>query len=212
MNVNKASAPVSVTSPGTVTISQAAEAVIGKASHGLLAKTPVVFSVSGGGGDHLPLGITAGTVYYVSATDLNANDFKIETTDDGTGEIVGTTDAGQGTFTCTCTNEVLRLDVSSVKTVGIEVKNIGANALDLFDTVGKFSASGDEYVILTTGANYTDPAHPCIRASGSPVALAAAATFWMFLDVSGLHTLILRASSAVGATSLKIHGSLKAEL
>lgn len=107
------------------------------------------------------------------------------------------------------TDTVLTALVDDAKTFGLEVKNTGANALDVFEVWGKFSDDGNEVLLLSTGANYTTPNYPCLRASGSPVALAAGATAWFFMDVTGLAQVIVKASSAVGATTLEFHGNAK---
>lgn len=79
---------------GTVTITNATPAVVTFTGHGLAAATPVVFTTTGA----LPLGITASRVYYVSATSLTANTFKIAATPGGS--VINTTAAGSGVHTC----------------------------------------------------------------------------------------------------------------
>lgn len=59
-----------------VTISVASPAVITLANHGYTVNMGVVF----GGSGTLPTGLTAGTTYYVSATGLNTNDFRVSAT------------------------------------------------------------------------------------------------------------------------------------
>lgn len=107
------------------------------------------------------------------------------------------------------TEEVLRVNVSAVSVFGLEVKNSGANPLDVFQVKGKFSDLGSEITILSAAGDYTTPAYPCVRASGSPVTLAAGATAWMFIDVRGVSELVIYASSSAGATTLDFHGSKK---
>jgi len=106
-------------------------------------------------------------------------------------------------------DEVLRVNVNSAKTLGLEVKNSGLNPLDAFDVYGKMSDSGAEFLLLTSAANFTTPVYPCIRASASPVTLASGATEWLFLDVSALSEIIFKASSSTGSTKLDFHGSNK---
>jgi hypothetical protein len=78
----------------TCTISNASPAVI-TMSNTFAANEPVVFSTTGS----LPAGITAGTVYYVSATSLSGSSFKISATPGGS--LINTSSAGSGTHSCT---------------------------------------------------------------------------------------------------------------
>jgi hypothetical protein len=81
--------------PGAVcTISNASPAVI-TVSNTFVANEPVVFSTTGA----LPTGLTAGTVYYVSATSLSGSSFKVSATAGGT--LINTSSAGSGTHSVT---------------------------------------------------------------------------------------------------------------
>lgn len=77
---------ISVGTPGVVTWQ----------GHGQVAGQPVVFTNEGGA---LPTGLTAGTVYYVSATGLTANSFSVSATPGGAA--IATTAAGSGVDTAT---------------------------------------------------------------------------------------------------------------
>jgi hypothetical protein len=84
----------------TVTISQASPAVVSWTGHGLTAETPVTFTTTGA----LPAPIVSGvnaatvdTVYYVQATGLTADAFRISP--DPGGADVNTTTAGSGVHT-----------------------------------------------------------------------------------------------------------------
>ena len=78
----------------TVTISNADPAVITWAGgHGLEAGSPVVFTTDGS----LPTGLTAGTAYYVLATDLTPTTFKVAATPGG--DPIATTSDGTGVLT-----------------------------------------------------------------------------------------------------------------
>lgn len=77
---------------GEVAISVGTPGVVTWNGHGQVAGQPVVFSNEGGA---LPTGLTAGTVYYVSATGLTANSFSVSATPGG--PAVDTTVAGTGT-------------------------------------------------------------------------------------------------------------------
>jgi hypothetical protein len=75
---------ISNASPGVVTMTNT-----------FVANEPVVFSTTGG----LPTGLTAGTVYYVSATGLSGSAFSVSATAGGTR--INTSSAGSGTHSCT---------------------------------------------------------------------------------------------------------------
>lgn len=77
----------------TVAISIATPGVITWNDHGLVAGQPVVFETTGA----LPTGIVASTVYYVLATGLTSNSFRIGATDGGTA--IDTTGTQSGTHT-----------------------------------------------------------------------------------------------------------------
>lgn len=77
----------------TVTISNGADADVTWNAHGFLPNQPVVFSTTGA----LPTGLTAGTVYYVIATGITENTFKVSATKGGTA--IATSSAGTGTQT-----------------------------------------------------------------------------------------------------------------
>lgn len=83
------------TNTGTVTISVATPGVVTWVGHALEAGSPVSFSSTG----TLPNGLTAGTVYYVSATGLTATEFSVSATPGGTP--INTTAAGSGVHTAT---------------------------------------------------------------------------------------------------------------
>lgn len=77
----------------TVTISNGADADVTWNAHGFLPGQPVIFSTTGA----LPTGLTAGTVYYVIATGITADTFKVSATKGG--PAVATSTAGTGTQT-----------------------------------------------------------------------------------------------------------------
>jgi hypothetical protein len=84
--------PVSVVA--VCTISNASPAVI-TVSNSFAADDPIVFSTTGA----LPTGLTAGTVYYVSATSLSGASFKVSAT--AGGALINTSSAGSGTHSVT---------------------------------------------------------------------------------------------------------------
>lgn len=77
----------------TVTITNATPAVVTWTGHGFVAGQPVIFSTTG----TLPTGLTPGTVYYVIAAGLTANEFQVSATAGGTA--IDTSGAGSGTHT-----------------------------------------------------------------------------------------------------------------
>ncbi len=201
--VNLTAVPVTVASPGTVTISAADPAVVTKTAHGLLDGSPLTFSAA----TTMPAGMTAGITYYVEV--INANTFYLKTYNVTNSPRVATTTTGTGTITATATQTVCEINTENAKTVGIEVKNTGATALDLFSLFGKTSPLGNELALSALATDYTNAVYPVIKASASPVTLAAGATAWVFVDVTGLARLILKASANTTATTLSIYAAVK---
>jgi hypothetical protein len=76
-------------------ISNASPAVFTKAAHALAAGDALVLSTTGS----LPSGLTVGTVYYVLAAGLTADEFRVSTTPGGAA--VNTSSAGSGTHSMT---------------------------------------------------------------------------------------------------------------
>ncbi|MGM4997845.1 hypothetical protein AB8A05_04205 [Tardiphaga sp. 538_B7_N1_4] len=85
---------VPVSKVASVTISNASPAVVTYANT-FAANDAVVFSTTGS----LPTGLTAGTVYYVSATSLSGSSFKVSATPGGA--LINTSSAGSGTHSVT---------------------------------------------------------------------------------------------------------------
>lgn len=106
------------------------------------------------------------------------------------------------------TDTVVDIDVASATTIGMEVKNSGAAALDVFEIWGMFSEAGSEQKLLSLSTDYTTPVYPCLRASASPTVLSAGSSVWVILDVKGLNRMLVKASG-VAATTLEVHGSSK---
>lgn len=206
MFINIASAPVALASPGTVTVAASVggvASVVTKAAHGLLAGTPLSFAAA----TTMPAGMVSGEEYFVAAgATLLTNSFTLV---DEQGNPVVATSTGVGTITATATDFILKANVSQARVFGCEVKNIGANPLDVFDVYGRFSEVGNLIKLATLATDYSNAVYPITKAGGAPVTLASAATAWFFMDVTGLFEVILRASSSTGATSLELHASSK---
>lgn len=107
------------------------------------------------------------------------------------------------------TDAVAVFNVENTKTLGIQVKNTGAAALDAFELWGKVSPSADAVKFSGVATDYTSPVYPVLKASASPVALAAGGNVWLFVNTEGLSEVQIRASSAVAATTLKINAAQK---
>lgn len=215
MNINIVGVPVPLASPGTVTITNASPAVITKNSHALLVNTPISFACTFATGDVLPKPLVEGKQYYVAVTPAPAaNTFSVSEFPGGTA--INTTTAGQGTFTGNV--ELLRVDCTDLKYLGVLVRNRGANALNLFDTYVAFKAqhqyTGQDQdvrvgVISETrtnnqAADYTTPLWPLTRAPVSPVTLAAGAAAFLAFDVSAVAMLSMRALIATAAGTVDI--------
>ena len=84
---------LSPTETSTVTMTIASPCVVTYNNHGLQAGAPVVFSTTGA----LPTGLTAGTTYYVMATNLAANTFQVSATSGGAA--INTSGTQSGTHT-----------------------------------------------------------------------------------------------------------------
>lgn len=100
------------------------------------------------------------------------------------------------------TDEIAAINVESYSKVGIQLRNVGANPLDALEVWGKVAPEATEVQLLSVAADYTTPVYPCVKASASPITLAAGASAWMALDVSAFASIIVKASSGGGATSL----------
>ena len=93
---NSDSGTVTVTNEtrnATCTMTIASPAVVSKTGHGYSAGDKILFRTTGA----LPTGVTAGTVYFVSATDLTTDTFKFSETDGGA--VIDTTGTQSGTHT-----------------------------------------------------------------------------------------------------------------
>lgn len=81
------------TASATITVTIASPGVVTWTAHGLSAGTPVSFKTTGA----LPTGITAGTTYYVQATGLTTDTFRISATNGGAD--INTSGSQSGTHT-----------------------------------------------------------------------------------------------------------------
>jgi hypothetical protein len=123
----------------TVTITIASPGVVSWTAHGLIAGDPVVFTTTGA----LPTGLTAGTIYYVIATGITANSFRVATTPGGSA--INTSGSQSGTHTATCgAYLVVPSGVTLVRYIANWVNNTGSSGI------------GDQSVIssLKNGADF----------------------------------------------------------
>lgn len=107
------------------------------------------------------------------------------------------------------TDPIATFDTSTARTLGVEVKNTGANALDALEVWGRFSPQGNYFKLAYQATDFTTPVYPVSKASASPVTLASAASAWLVLDVAGFSDVQIRASAAVDVTTLEFHACKK---
>lgn len=143
----RAAVTVSVASPGVVTWN----------AHGFAAGQPFKFATTG----RLPVGVTAGTTYYVLATGLTTNTFQFAATPGGaaintTAPTVTVTIASPGVFTLN-SHGLSVGDVVAFATTGALPTGLTANTLYFVKTVPNantftVSATPEGSVINTTGS------------------------------------------------------------
>lgn len=107
------------------------------------------------------------------------------------------------------TDTITTLAVGAYMSVGMEIKNSGAAALDAFELWGQFSDTGATLKLAYQATDFTGPVYPVVKASGSPLTLASGATAWVVVNVEGLTTLVVKASATVSPTTLDIHATVK---
>lgn len=96
---------------------------------------------------------------------------------------------------------LLEVDVSLYDRIWVEVV-CAEQALDAFIVQGKFHGDGHYVSLASTAAHYTAPAGVIYGSSGDLTTLAAAATGWIAIDVSGLDAIKILASSGNVAGSV----------
>ena len=104
--------------------------------------------------------------------------------------------------------ELLRVVVESFEEAGLSIKNNGPNAFDQFEVWVKHHKDGPEVRLATLAADYSTPLWPLRRTVGTPVTLANGVSASLFLNVAGIHTLILKGSAATGAGTCDIQGQV----
>lgn len=97
----------------TCTMTIATPAVVTEAGHGYAAGDKILFRTTGA----LPTGVTAGTVYFVSATDLTSDTFKFSATDGGA--VIDTSGTQSGTHTLVSVLDTFAFECQYVRTGGL---------------------------------------------------------------------------------------------
>lgn len=106
--------------------------------------------------------------------------------------------------------EIARITTGSSTLVGLQIKNSGVNPFSVFEIHGRVTEDAADVVLLSLATDYTGPVFPCVRASASPVTLAAAGTTWMLIDATPFSSLSIWAASSVGASTMNLYASSKA--
>src|ERR1700680_806563 len=132
----------SVTS--VVTVTQASPGVFTWPNHGLVAKTPIVFTSTG----TLPTGLTAGTVYYVVAGGLTTNAFEVSAAIAGTA--VNTSGSPTGVIPATALNEIT-FTASSTTTFSEGSGRLYATVVNNNQAGSTFTAAVTSAATTTTG-------------------------------------------------------------
>lgn len=101
------------------------------------------------------------------------------------------------------TAEIARWQVEGFEEIGIAIKNNTAVALDAFEVHAKFHPGGAEVPLATLAADYSAPLWP-LRRADAVVTLAGNTTGRLFMNVQGIHTLILKASAGAGGTTVDV--------
>lgn len=96
----------------TCTMTIASPAVVSKTGHGYSSGDKILFRTTGA----LPTGVTAGAVYFVSATDLTADTFKFSATDGGA--VINTSGTQSGTHTLVSVLDTFTFACQYVRTGG----------------------------------------------------------------------------------------------
>lgn len=94
----------------TCTMTIATPAVVTETAHGYSAGDKILFRTTGA----LPTGVTAETVYFVSATDLTADTFKFSATDGGA--VIDTSGTQSGTHTLVSVLDTFTYECQYVRT------------------------------------------------------------------------------------------------
>ena len=150
MNLNRAAVPVPVANPGTVTISNASPAVVAKGAHGLVAGTPLIFTVAAlatpvnAGFVQADTGgsLVASTTYFYRVSALNA-----------LGESLASTETSLATSAAAPATHTMTVNWGAVPlATGYKVYGRTTGAEQLIATVGAVTTYVDTGAITPAGA------------------------------------------------------------
>ncbi|MFG1340364.1 phage tail protein [Xanthobacter autotrophicus] len=156
----------------TATITIGTNAAVTWAAHGLVANDPVKFTTTSA----LPTGLTVGTTYYVSATNLTTNTFCVSATPGGA--TITTSGTQSGTHTAInapwgCTNDLLSFNVPEVRGEFLRGLDDG-RGIDANRSMG--SAQADQNLAHAHGGVVTSIGLGAGMASGSGFAAVGGST------------------------------------
>lgn len=133
--------------PASCTMTIATPGVVTRNAHGFVANQPIVFRTGGA----LPTGVTAGTTYFVRATNLTANTFEFSTT--AGGAAVNTSGTQSGTHYVEATGAMPTFSTAGLLTQGTTYfvgTVVDANTITLSTTLSNANPLGT--ATLATGS------------------------------------------------------------
>lgn len=145
---------------GTATITIATPAVVTWNDHGLVAGSTVKFATTGA----LPTGITAGTLYYVQATGLTQNAFRLSTTNGGSD--INTSGSQSGVHTAIGEPQ-LPANYSRYRRIMSLPREAGINIP--FHNEGNIFSRANAFVIVNSLTAYSNVLRSCGTPVGIPV-------------------------------------------
>lgn len=95
---------------------------------------------------------------------------------------------------------ILEMNVKGLERLFAEIA-VTVQALDAFRVDARAHEDGSYQTLYSTAANYTSPAGLLVGASGDLTVQAAGTSGWLILDVRGMESLRLQASSGNAAGS-----------
>jgi hypothetical protein len=134
---------------GTFTVTIATPGVFTKNGHGLIANDIVAFSTTGA----LPTGLTANTLYYVIATDLTADTFKVSASQGGAA--VNTSGTQSGTHTLYSANTAVGTGLASDDAISATEHYVYALNLDTATTVRFLKFNVRASLTVSGGLSYS---------------------------------------------------------
>lgn len=102
-------------------------------------------------------------------------------------------------------SEILRVVVGGLDEMALAIKNNSANALSAFEVHAKFHPDGPDILIASQATDFSTPLWP-VRRGDALVTLGAGLTGRLWLNISGMHELILKSRTATADSTVDIHG------